>query len=292
MHAHPDDETLTCGVTIAHHVALGDEVTVLTCTLGEEGEVIPPELHHLEGHPDDLLGAYRHGELVLAMARIGARLRVLGADPARGRLSRYRDSGMAGSAAADRPEAFARCDPQEPAALVAAVLRELRPDAVVTYDVHGGYGHPDHIATHRVTRAALALLTQDELPARTFEILTPRSWAEADRAWLRAHRPAAYGLRVPGADEPYPPSVVSDELVTHVVEDAAARAVKNDALRAHRTQVIVVSEDVHALSNRIAARTGSREGFRRVEPRTWRTVPATQPATVPAPARWRDGLFA
>ena len=51
VHAHPDDETLTCGVTMAHHVARGDEVHVLTCTLGEEGEVIPPGLAHLEGDP-------------------------------------------------------------------------------------------------------------------------------------------------------------------------------------------------------------------------------------------------
>src|SRR3954447_17133613 len=95
VHAHPDDETLTCGIAMAHHVARGDEVHVLTCTLGEEGEVIPPRLAHLEGAADDALGPHRHAELTEALGRVGAHLHVLGAES--GRLSRYRDSGMASS---------------------------------------------------------------------------------------------------------------------------------------------------------------------------------------------------
>ncbi|MFM6851147.1 MAG: N-acetyl-1-D-myo-inositol-2-amino-2-deoxy-alpha-D-glucopyranoside deacetylase [Terrabacter sp.] len=292
VHAHPDDETLTCGVTMAHHVARGDEVHVLTCTLGEEGEVIPPALAHLEGDPADGLGPYRHGELAQALSHIGATMHVLGADPSTGRLSRYRDSGMAGSPAAARAEAFAGADLDEAGGLVAAVLRRLRPDVVVTYDQHGGYGHPDHIQTHRVTRRALQLLDASELPARAYEILTPAGWAREDRAWLASadhalldtHAwlrdpelggvvpgggPDAPVLVVPAADDPYPPSVVDDDAVTHVVHDDAARAVKNDALRAHATQVLVASDDVHALSNLIAVRTTSREGFRQVDPLTW-----------------------
>ncbi|MGW5239535.1 N-acetyl-1-D-myo-inositol-2-amino-2-deoxy-alpha-D-glucopyranoside deacetylase [Monashia sp. NPDC004114] len=274
VHAHPDDETLTCGIAMAYHVARGDEVHVLTCTLGEEGEVIPEPLAHLEGHPDDTLGPHRHAELTEALHRIGATMHVLGADA--GHLSRFRDSGMVGSAAARHPDAFAAADVDTAGALVADVVRSVRPDVVVTYDEHGGYGHPDHIQTHRVTRRALQLLDADDLPAHTYEILTPRSWAHEDRAWLHTADPTAYALPVgepplvlPAANDPFPPSVVADELVSHVVEDAAARAVQNDALRAHATQVIVASEDVHALSNRIAARTTAREGFRQVDPRTW-----------------------
>ena len=269
VHAHPDDESLTCGITMAHHVAAGDEVHVLTCTLGEEGEVIPPELAHLEGHPDDPLGPFRYGELTEAMSRIGAHLHVLGADPDSGRLSRFRDSGMAGSPAAARPEAFVQADLGFAAGLVADVIRRVRPDVLVTYDAHGGYGHPDHVQTHRVTRAALQGLPDGEVPPRVFQLLTPLSWARADRAALADLRPAAYGLTVPAPDDPYPPSVVPDEQVTHVVEDAAARAVKNEALRAHRTQVVVATEDLHGLSNRVAIRTSDREGFGRVDPRTW-----------------------
>ena len=292
VHAHPDDESLTCGIAMAHHVARGDEVHVLTCTLGEEGEVIPPELAHLEGAPDDALGPHRHGELVEALRRTGAALHVLGASGAR--LSRYRDSGMVGSVAAARPEAFAAADLDEAAGLVAEVVGQVRPDVVVTYDPRGGYGHPDHVQTHRVTRRALELVPEEDLPGRAFEILTPRSWAREDRAWLRSARPgelhdgpwwhAHARRRDPSGHQPwplvllddgapYPPSVVDDGLVTHVVDDESSRAVLNDALRAHVTQVLVVDDDVHALSNLVAARTTAREGFRRVDPRTWQPVP-------------------
>ncbi len=273
---------------MAHHVARGDEVHVLTCTLGEEGEVIPPALAALEGHPDDLLGPHRHGELAEALRRIGATMHVLGSAP--GVLSRYRDSGMVGSPAAARPEAFVNADLDEASGLVADLVRRLRPEVVVTYDEHGGYAHPDHVQTHRVTRAALARLDEDELP-RAFEILTPRSWAEEDRAWLRSADPAAYrgeeewvshapGERTarvlvpPASDAPYPPSVVPDERVTRVVRDEAARAVRTEALRAHATQVIVLSEEVHALSNLVAIRTTAREGYAAVDPRTWAPVEA------------------
>lgn len=274
VHAHPDDETLTCGVTMAHHVAAGDEVHVLTCTLGEEGEVIPAELRHLEGHPDDALAPYRYGELTEAMSRVGAHLHVLGADPGAGRLSRYRDSGMAGSEAAARPEAFVNADLDEVGALVADVVRAVRPDALITYDPEGGYRHPDHVQAHRVTRAALDRLDDAELPERVFQILVARSWAEQDRALLPELGAAAYGLVLPSSTDPYPPSVVPDAEVTHVVEDTAARAVKNAALRAHRTQVTVFSEDIHALSNNIAARTSEREGYGRVDPRSWTALGA------------------
>ncbi|GAA2162016.1 N-acetyl-1-D-myo-inositol-2-amino-2-deoxy-alpha-D-glucopyranoside deacetylase [Humibacillus xanthopallidus] len=295
VHAHPDDESLTCGIAMAHHVARGDEVHVLTCTLGEEGEVIPPGLAHLEAAPDDALGPHRHGELAEALRRVGATMHVLGEGS--GRLSRYRDSGMAGSAAAARPEAFTGADLDEAARLVVDVITQVRPDVVITYDEHGGYGHPDHIQAHRVTRRALELVPDEVLPARVHEILTPVSWAREDRAWLREADPAAYRsetwwreharrrdpsgerpwpLVLLGDDDPYPPSVVDDELVTHVVVDDAARAVKNAALRAHVTQVLVVSDDVHALSNLVATRTTAREGFRRVDPRTWQPVPVAQ----------------
>jgi N-acetyl-1-D-myo-inositol-2-amino-2-deoxy-alpha-D-glucopyranoside deacetylase len=272
VHAHPDDESLTCGVAMAHHVARGDEVHVLTCTLGEEGEVIPTELAHLEGHPEDPLGPHRHRELRQALARIGATMHVLGSTGEI--LSRYRDSGMAGSDAAARPEAFVQADLGEAAGLVAALMRQIRPDVVVTYDTDGGYRHPDHVQTHRVTRAALDQLDDSELPGRVLEIVTPESWAREDRAWLRSHVAPGSGLTLLSDDDPYPPSVVPDGQVTHVVEDLAARRVKNDALRAHATQVVVVSEDVHMLSNLIAARTAPREAFTRVDPRTWERLGA------------------
>ena len=80
VHAHPDDETLATGVALAHHVARGDDVHVLTCTLGEEGEVIPAQLGHLEGAEGDPLAAHRREELRRAMEVLGVTHHLLGAD--------------------------------------------------------------------------------------------------------------------------------------------------------------------------------------------------------------------
>jgi len=267
VHAHPDDETLTCGTTMAHHVAAGDEVHVLTCTLGEEGEVIPADLAHLEGAGGDPLGPWRREELREAMRRLGVEHAVLGEDPANGVLSRYRDSGMAGMPSAHHPRAFAGAVVAEAAELMATHLRSLRPDVVITYDEHGGYGHPDHIQTRRVTQAALARLAEDERPGRAFELLTPRSWAREDRAWLREQVPAGSGFSVPPDAEPFPPSVVHDARVTHVIVDPAQLGAQAHALAAHRSQ-LSVHDGYYTLSNAVAARLSGREGFGRIDPAT------------------------
>ena len=273
VHAHPDDETLTAGLTMARYVRAGHPVHVLTCTLGEEGEVIPPELQHLDAAHDDVLGAHRLGELRAAMAVLGVTHEVLGADPAAGALSRFRDSGMAGTPSAANPEAFANADVDEVAALVADVVRRVRPAAVVTYDEHGCYGHPDHIQTHRVTCAAIASLPPEERPD-LYAVLLPESWARQDRVWLADHPPTDAGWALPDPDGDYPPSVVADDLVTHEVVCPELVPVQAAALREHVTQVTVApSGDVYALSNDIAARIPGREGFARLDPATGRLAP-------------------
>lgn len=271
VHAHPDDESLATGVTIAHHVAAGDEVHVLTCTLGEQGEIIPPELAHLAAEADDALGPHRREELRAATAAIGAVSHLLGEDPAAGQLSRWRDSGMAGTPSAEDPRAWVQADLDEAAAAVREVVVEVAPDLVVTYDAHGGYAHPDHIRTHEVTCAALAGLPETERPA-LFGIFTSESWAAEDRRWLLANAPADRGWAQP--DGPFPPSVVPDEVVTHEVADAAAVAGQLAALREHRTQV-TLDPPCYALSNDIAARLPGREGFARLDVATGAPVPAT-----------------
>ena len=170
---------------------------MLTCTLGEEGEVIPPELAHLASDRDDSLGPWRREELRGAMAAMGVHHRVLGEDPSGGVLSVYRDSGMAGTPTAANPAAFVNADPAEAAAMVADVIAQTGATVVVTYDEHGGYGHPDHIQTHRVTCAAVTSLPERERPD-LYAVLTPRSWAVEDRAWLAEHvagRPGLAGAR-------------------------------------------------------------------------------------------------
>ena len=126
---------------------------------------------------------------------------------------------------------------RQAASLVAAYLRERRPDVVVTYDVDGGYGHPDHIQTRRVVQAAITGLAPAERPGRFFETLTPRSWVVADRQWLAEQVPEASGLHIPTQNEPYAVSVVDDAVVSHVVVDEMAGKRMTWALAAHRTQV-------------------------------------------------------
>jgi N-acetyl-1-D-myo-inositol-2-amino-2-deoxy-alpha-D-glucopyranoside deacetylase len=279
VHAHPDDETLTTGLTMASYATRHHDVHLLTCTLGEEGEVIPPELARLAADRDDTLGPWRREELRAAMSVLGVTHSVLGEDPQRGVASRYRDSGMAGTASAQHPDAFVRADPGEAVAMVASHIRTLRPDVVVTYDEQGGYGHPDHVQTHRVTMSALSVLaaeaeaTGGSVPA-VFCILTPASWASQDRAWLQdnmlAERSNCVVLQ---QDEPYPPSVVPDETVTHVVEEPTLVQMQSRALAQHATQVVVY-EGCYALSNRIAGRLSGREGFAQLDPVTGARVPA------------------
>ena len=280
VHAHPDDETLTTGITMARHVRDGHRVHVLTCTLGEEGEVVPADLQHLDAQHDDALGPHRREELRGAMAALGVTHEVLGEDPAAGRLSVYRDSGMAGVDLAPRADTFVRADVDVAAAMVAAVLRRVRPVAVVTYDQHGGYLHPDHVQTHRVTCAAVASLPAEERPA-LYAVLTPASWARADREWLRAHPPAE-GWTLPDPEGEYPPSVVDDAVVTHEVVEPGLVEAQAAALRHHVTQV-TVGEDgrTFALSNDIAARLSGREGFALLDPETGRPAAPAPPGDTP-----------
>jgi N-acetyl-1-D-myo-inositol-2-amino-2-deoxy-alpha-D-glucopyranoside deacetylase len=157
LHAHPDDETLATGGLMARLAAEGVRVVLVTGTRGERGEVVPGPLKHLEGTPD--LAPARVGELAAAMTELHVTdHRLLGAADARaeGLAPRsYSDSGMqwgaSGSAepAADAPvDALSLAPLGEVVADVLAVVTDARPHVIVSYDEHGGYGHPDHIRMH------------------------------------------------------------------------------------------------------------------------------------------------
>ena len=152
VHAHPDDESIGTGATIAKYAASGAHVTLVTCTLGELGEIIPPGLAALAADRDDQLGGYRIGEL-------NAACQVLGVTDHRylGGPGRWRDSGMIGTSGNDDPRSFWQADVEEAATALAAVIREIRPQVMVTYDDDGFYGHPDHIQAHRVAWRAFQL---------------------------------------------------------------------------------------------------------------------------------------
>lgn len=253
VHAHPDDETLATGLTLAHHHLAGDEVFVITCTLGEEGEVIPPALAHLEG--SDALGPHRRTELAAAMQTLGVRHEFLGQPMGMS----WRDSGMVGSAAAAHPQALTGAPIGELAATLRDQVVAINPDIVLTYDPQGGYRHPDHIRTHDITVAALNGIPSVARP-RLLMTLIPQSWAEQDRSWLQAHVAQNLGWTVPATHDSYPVSVVPDEYVEYQLIDAAAAPLQAEALRYHRTQV-TVGDGFYALSNDIAARLAGREGF-------------------------------
>ena len=137
---------------MAKYVTEGVQVTLVTCTLGEEGEVLVPELQHLAADQDDALGEHRIGELADATAILGVSdHRFLGG------AGKYRDSGMMGVPSNDRDDCFWRADLLAAACDLVQVIRDVRPQVVVTYDDFGGYGHPDHIQAHRVTHYAVAL---------------------------------------------------------------------------------------------------------------------------------------
>ncbi|MQY16665.1 1D-myo-inositol 2-acetamido-2-deoxy-alpha-D-glucopyranoside deacetylase [Streptomyces sp. RB5] len=240
VHAHPDDESINNGATMARYAAEGALVTLVTCTLGEEGEVIPPGLAHLAPDREDRLGEYRIGELAAAMAELGVTdHRFLGGP------GRYRDSGMMGLPQNDAPRAFWGADVDEAAGLLADVIREVRPQVLVTYDENGGYGHPDHIQAHRVAMRAVEL-TADEpcAVAKVYWNCVPRSVLDAGFDRLRA----ADGL-FPGIASPDDvPGVIDDALVTARIDGGPYTAAKAAAMKAHATQ-IAVDGPFFALSN-------------------------------------------
>lgn len=242
VHAHPDDESLWTGGTIARYAANGAHVTLVTCTLGEEGEIIPDGLALLAAAEADQLGGYRNGELRAACAALGiVDHRYLGG------IGRWRDSGMAGVPSNEHPRAFVNGDFTEQAAQLLAILREVKPDVVVTYGPDGGYGHPDHIRAHEITTVACA---QADV-RRVFHVVTSEQSTNAGVAELAAVADLPHRLPEPG-ELPVTP----DDEITTVVAIADHLDAKLRALRAHQTQVTVWQDDsgssCYALSNDIA----------------------------------------
>ncbi|GAA4841369.1 N-acetyl-1-D-myo-inositol-2-amino-2-deoxy-alpha-D-glucopyranoside deacetylase [Saccharopolyspora rosea] len=233
VHAHPDDETLWTGGTIARYAARGVQVVVVTCTLGEEGEVIPESLRGLAADQADQLGGYRVGELRSACAALRvADHRFLGG------VGRWRDSGMlweepgrAGAVPDAHPRAFAVGDLQAQTEALESVLREVKPQVVVSYAADGGYGHPDHVRAHEVTVAAAANVADVH---RVFYAVPSRSAISAGLEALAQAPDLPFELpsqhELPGVD---------DAEITTAVDVSEHLPAKISALRAHGTQVRV-----------------------------------------------------
>ncbi len=272
VHAHPDDESIETGATMARYAAAGVPVTLVTCTLGELGEVIPAELSYLAAGRGDLLGKYRIGELEAACAALGVTdHRFLGGP------GRWRDSGMMGLPSNDDPGCFWRADTGEAARQLVAIIREVRPRVMVSYDDRGFYGHPDHIQAHRVAWRAFQLAGDPGPGAPGRDAGGPgpgEPWPVAKfyaTAMPRSVLAAATDL--PGRDgETVPPGFIAepaadtvpfgarDDQVSTEIDGSAYLGAKTAAMRAHATQ-ITVREPFFALSNWVGQRILGQEYY-------------------------------
>lgn len=274
VHAHPDDESIYTGATMARYAAAGVGVTLVTCTLGECGEVIGSELALLATGHADQLGGYRMGERAEACDRLGVTdRRWLGG------AGRWRDSGMLGTIENDDPRCFWRAPAAAALAALVRVIREVRPHVVVTYDDRGGYGHPDHIQAHRVTTAAYAAAADADFGPdlgpvwaadKLYWSVLPRTVLDAGSRRLRAE-----GSRFTAVDPSQAAAADStDELafgvpdrdVTTAVDGRDHLAGKIAAMTAHATQ-LTVHGDTFALSNGIGAVVEGVEYYRLVRGR-------------------------
>ena len=266
VHAHPDDEVIGTGATMAGYAAEGVHVTLVTCTAGEEGEVLVPELEHLAADREDRLADVRVVELANAMTALGvADHRFLGG------VGRYRDSGMMGTPANDKPHAFWHADLDEAAGYLVKVVREIRPQVLVTYDENGGYGHPDHIQAHRVAmRAAELAADPDFAPEHgaAWEItkiywtaLPKSSLAEGIRLLKEAGDTSGF-LAVDSVDDL--PFGTDDALVTTGIDGSAYMDNKREGMRAYPTQ-ISMKEGFFALSNAIGMNFMAHEYYQLVK---------------------------
>ena len=243
VHAHPDDETINNGVTMAKYAALGAQVTLVTCTRGEEGEVLVNELANLASDKDDKLGEHREIELKDAMDELGIKdFRFLGAPS-----KKWRDSGMMGTPANDRDDVFWQADLDEASNELVKIILEIKPQVLITYDEFGGYGHPDHIKAHRVAmRAAELAANQGWQVNKIYWNTMPRSVIQMGIEKMKEVGSDFFGAE--SADDL--PFAKPDELVTTVVNAPEYVPQKLAAMKAHATQ-ISVDGPFFALSNNL-----------------------------------------
>jgi len=248
VHAHPDDESIGTGATMAKYAAQGAGVTLVTCTLGEFGEIIPPDLANLAWERDNRLGEYRIGELAAACAALG-----VGDHRFLGGPGHWRDSGMMGTPSNDWDGAFWRADVDEAAGVLLEVIKDVRPQVLVTYDSNGFYGHPDHIQAHRVAWRAFEMA--DGLVRKFYATAVPKSVLAEGLELMRnaeagqATEPAgSQFLAVTSVEEL--PFGVPDEQVTTEIDGREYLGAKLAAMRAHASQ-IAVDSPFFALSDRV-----------------------------------------
>jgi N-acetyl-1-D-myo-inositol-2-amino-2-deoxy-alpha-D-glucopyranoside deacetylase len=240
VHAHPDDETINNGATMAKYAAGGAGVTLITCTRGEEGEVLVPGLVHLASSDQDQLGTHREGELALAMKELGiSDFRFLGAP-----LVKFRDSGMMGTEPNNNPDVFWQADIEIASQYLVEVIEEVKPHILITYDEFGGYGHPDHIQAHRIAMRASEIANWQI--QKIYWNTMPKSVLAQGIAKMKEIGSDFFGAETVD-DLPF---AKDDSLVTTLVDGSKFVDSKLAAMKAHETQ-ITLDGPFFALSNNL-----------------------------------------
>lgn len=227
---HPDDESITMGGTLARYSAEGIRTTLVTATRGEVGEILDPGLDPKEAAPR--LGSIREAELRRAVAIMGVgELIFLG----------YEDSGMAGLPRNGEAGTFWHADEDEAVGRLIQIIRRVKPQVIATENEIGGYGHPDHIKTHRV--AVRAFYNADNVerfpggepfrPSKLYYTAWPKSMM---REMAEAMERAGVENRFSADGEP-PPFAVTDDRVTTRINVTKYADQKIRAMQAHKTQI-------------------------------------------------------
>ena len=259
VHAHPDDETINNGSTMAKYISEGAQVTLITCTRGDEGEVLIPELSHLASNQKDELGSHREIELANAMAALGVTdYRFLGAPE-----KKWRDSGMMDTEPNKRSDVFWQADLDEAASYLVKVIREIKPQVLITYDEIGGYGHPDHIQAHRVAMRGAELAADPSFGegepwdiSKIYWNTMPRSVLAEGMAKMKEIGSDFFGAE--SVDDL--PFAKPDEVVTTMIDGTAFIDQKMAAMKAHPTQ-IELDGPFFALSNQLGNQVWGNEYY-------------------------------
>ena len=250
VHAHPDDETINNGATMAMYAQLGADITLVTCTRGEEGDILVPELTQLASSAEDKLGDHRINELADAMKALGIKDHRFLAEGER----LYRDSGMMGTEPNNRPDVFWQADLEEASNYLVSVIEEVKPHVLITYDEIGGYGHPDHIQAHRVAmRASEKAIWQIQ---KIYWNTMPKSVLAESMAKMKEIGSDFFGAE--SVDDL--PFAKDDKYVTTLVDGNSHVEQKMAAMKAHITQ-ISVDGPFFALSNNLGLQVWGHEYY-------------------------------
>ena len=250
VHAHPDDETINNGATMAMYASLGAQVTLVTCTRGEEGEILLEEHAHKAAINDDLLGDHRVAELADAMKALGVSDHRFLGEP----HVKYRDSVMMGTEPNDRPDNFWKADFDGATDQLVKVIEEVKPHVMITYDEFGGYGHPDHIQAHRVAMAAAEKSGWNI--EKIYWNVMPRSVIQQGIDAMKAIGSDFMGVE--NADDL--PFAKDDSFVTAHIDGNGYVEEKMAAMRAHATQ-IAVDGPFFALSDNLGLQVWGNEYY-------------------------------